>query len=422
MEFDIERLTFLSEDEVQHIENTFGTPIFVYDQETLEKKARSLTGVRAPFGSTIRFAIKANPHKAILSLFDREGLSFDASSLFEVHRLRDAGIDGKKALLTSQQVLSVEEIQDFLKTGGSYTATSLRQLSLFAEAAPGAVVSVRINPGVGVGHSKRTVTGGEDSSFGIWHEYIPEVLDLAQKHNLTIERVHTHIGTGGDPEVWKDVAMHSIKLLNHFKDARIINLGGGFKVARMSSEKYIEANPVEILKAIGEELQKFKEETGREIHLELEPGTYLTAQAGVIVSRVDDIVDTGEKGNTFVKVNAGMNDILRPGMYGAQHPIVVVGGKEEGKSFVYVGHNCESGDILTPKPSDPESILPRRTATPEIHSLVVIEGTGAYCSAMNAEGYNSFPSSPEILRTEEGVFREISRKGTLEELSKREVL
>jgi len=420
MDFDIEQLTFLSEDEVTQIAADFGTPVFVYDEEILNIKAQNLLKTSAPFGSTVRFAVKANPHKAILSIFDKEGLHFDASSVYEVYRLIASGIDPKKILLTSQQVLEGEEMKGFLSTGALYTATSLRQLQLFGEHNKGGSVSVRINPGVGVGHSKRTVTGGEDSSFGIWHEYIEEVLEVARKYNLTIERVHTHIGTGGDPEVWKDVAMHSIKLLNHFKDAHTINLGGGFKVARMSSEKYIEANPPEIIAAIGEELQAFHKETGREIYLELEPGTYLTAQAGVIVSRADDIVDTGEKGNVFVKINAGMNDILRPGMYGAQHPIVVVGGKEEGKSFVYVGHNCESGDILTPKPSDPEAILPRRTATPEIGSLIVIEGTGAYCSSMNAEGYNSFPSSPEVLRSKEGEFREISRKGTLEELHIRE--
>lgn len=417
----IEKLSWLTEKEVLDIANTFGTPVFVYDQEAIRHQANTLLSINAPYGKTIRYAVKANPHAHILQLLDREGLHFDASSYYEVLRCIEAGIDPSHILLTSQQVLTGEEMKDVIDRGVLYTATSLTQLEVFGRVSGGGEVSVRINPGVGIGATKRTNTGGRDSSFGIWHEYIEKIHEIAKKYNLKIVRVHTHIGTGGDPEVWRTVAVESIGLLKHFPDAHTINLGGGFKVARMSDESYMAADVSAIGEVIGEALKEFGEKEGREIVLELEPGTYTMANSGVLITKVHDIVDTGKDGYTFVKLNAGMNDILRPGMYGAQHPLIVVGGEEKVGEFVYVGHNCESGDIWTPKPGDPESIAARKTHTPTIDSLVVVGGAGAYCAAMNASGYNSFPSSGEVLRTREGEFVEISRKGDWQEHMSREI-
>lgn len=417
----IESLLWGSEEVMRAVQKKYGTPTFLYNKKYIETQADTLLAINAPFGKTVRYAIKANPHKRILSLLHEKGFHFDASSYYEALRVINAGIPAKNILLTSQQVLSQEEMKDVVSRGIQYTATSLTQLEVFGSVAPEGRVSVRMNPGVGIGATKRTNTGGRDSSFGIWHEYIDRVHDLAKKYNLTIERIHTHIGTGGDPEVWKVVAVESIRLLTKFPTATTINLGGGFKVARMSDESHIAANVPQIGEVIAEALQEFYNETGREIRLEIEPGTYTVANAGVLITSVMDIVDTGKDGQVFVKVDTGMNDILRPGMYGAQHPIIVIDGESTTGSFVYVGHNCETGDILTPKQGDPESIGPRNTHTPVLGSTVVIGGAGAYCSAMSAKGYNSFPSAAEVLLNEDGSLEEISRRGTWEEHMSREI-
>ncbi|PIR85366.1 diaminopimelate decarboxylase [Candidatus Kaiserbacteria bacterium CG10_big_fil_rev_8_21_14_0_10_45_20] len=420
MEKTIEQLRFLSPKEVTAIAKEYGTPAYVYDKVSLQNAARALTAIKAPFGITPRFAMKANPHKAILKLFEKESLYFDASSIYEVERAMLAGIPGEKILLTSQQVLSPEAIQRLHSLGVSYTATSLQQLKTFAEAVPRGTVSVRINPGVGIGETKRVNTGGHASSFGIWHEYLGEVKKIVTEYGLCVERVHTHIGNGGDPEMWKAIAVESISLLNEFPEAMVMNLGGGFKVARMQGEQHLSANVQEIGVAIAKELKRFHQKAGREIHLELEPGTFLTALAGSLITRVDDIVDTGPFGYTFIKLDTGMNDILRPGMYGAQHPVVVVPETEQHDEYVFVGHNCESGDIITPKKGDAEQVGPRLTSQPTIGSHVVIEGAGAYCSAMSASGYNSFPSAVEVMRNKDGSTEMVSRRGELSDLVKRE--
>src|SRR6185436_10635991 len=99
------------------------------------------------------------------------------------------------------------------------------------------------------------------------------------------------------------------------------------------------------------------------------PGTFLTANAGILITSIEDIVDTGKEGYTFLKLDTGMNDILRPGMYGSQHPMMVVTNTSDKESYVAVGHNCESADMLTPAPGNPEKLQPRLLSKADIGDL-----------------------------------------------------
>jgi diaminopimelate decarboxylase len=195
--------------------------------------------------------------------------------------------------------------------------------------------------------------------------------------------------------VWRQAAQINLKLIDHFPDASIVNFGGGFKVARMDDEH---STPIsEIEKAILAELDTFYDRTHRELHLELEPGTFMVANVGILMAQVDDIVDTGSKGHTFIKLNTGMNDILRPSYYGAQHPMMLLSESAEEEDYVVVGHNCETADLLTPAPGEPEVLHPRRLPKAHIGDLLLIGGAGAYCAAMATHGYNGFPSAKEVL-------------------------
>lgn len=193
---------------------------------------------------------------------------------------------------------------------------------------------------------KQVTTGGRSAGFGVWYEYIPDLLQIASKYRLTISKVHTHIGAGTDPETWKNVASVTLDLAKQFPDATVVSMGGGFKVARMPDETT--ADLEEIGRHVRGLLEQFAVSTGRKLHLEIEPGTFLTAGCGVLLSRVIDITDTGKEGFTFIRLNTGMNDILRPTLYGALHPITVHSDSAEKREYVVIGHNCESGDILTP--------------------------------------------------------------------------
>ena len=108
----------------------------------------------------------------------------------------------------------------------------------------------------------------------------------------------------------------------------------------------------------------FRERDGRALHLEIEPGTFLVANAGNVVASCVDVVDTGRDGYLFAKLDAGMPEVTRPSLYGAQHPIEVIAAGRPAADVVFVGPCCESGDILTPAPGDPEALAPRRGGAP----------------------------------------------------------
>jgi diaminopimelate decarboxylase len=175
----------------------------------------------------------------------------------------------------------------------------------------------------------------------------------------------------------------------------VLDIGGGYKVHRFADEQ--EADMVAIAAQFSERLSAFKEKTGRALHLEIEPGTYFIAHAGVLVARVDDIVDTGKGGYTFLRLNTGMNDFLRSTLYGARHELEVMNDSPNIKEYVVVGHNCESGDIFTPAAGNPEAIEPRTLREATIGDEVRMYDAGAYCASMRAKGYNSFPSAPEVM-------------------------
>ena len=384
---------FLSPGQAEALVSEHGAPLFVYSREVLQRQARALRAIRMPYSFTARYAMKANPHTDVLRVLQAEGVQIDASSAYEAMRALEIGFKPGEILLTSQQL--AHNLQQLVERGAEFNATSLHQLESYGRLFPGTDVSVRLNPGIGSGHSAKTNVGGITSSFGIWHEHIPRILELCQQYDLTVTRMHTHIGSGTDPDVWQQAARVSLQLIKQFPDASSINLGGGFKVGRLDNEKSPDMDAIG--QTIAGELMSFKLDTGRELRLELEPGTLLVANAGMLIAEVMDIVDTGSGCYKFLKLTTGMNDILRPSLYGAQHPIAVLNDANDQTEYVVVGHNCESGDLLSPEPGKPEVVRPRLLNTAAIGDLVLIGGTGAYCASMAAHGYNSFPSATEVI-------------------------
>ena len=179
----------------------------------------------------------------------------------------------------------------------------------------------------------------------------------------------------------------------------------------------------EIGHPIREAFEDLARDTGRRIHLEIEPGTYLTANAGALLTTIQDIVDTGEEGYRFLKLDTGMTEILRPSLYASQHPIILLPRQETGACLPYVavGHCCESGDLITPAPDHHEVLHPRELPEVQPGDLCVIEGAGAYCSAMSAKNYNSFPEAPEVLIRETGALHLIRRRQTLDQILENEL-
>ncbi len=370
------------------------TPRYEYSRQIINDRINLLTSLDLPYGLTVRYAVKANPFPEIISMMHKGGVHFDASSSYEASELLALGIPGSHISLSSQQ--TPHNLPELLAAKVQFVATSLHQLEIFLNAPNrGNTVAVRINPDLGMGHNARTSTGGVSASFGIWYEYAAVVLAQTEAAGVTIDRLHLHIGSGADPKVWGDVMARALEIVSLFPEVTTLDIGGGYKVHRYGEEK--EADMTVIATEFKRQLEAFADATGRKLALEIEPGTYFIAHAGTLVATIDDIVDTGKNGYTFLKLNTGMNDFLRTTMYGAQHEIEVMNDEEIYEEYVVVGHNCESGDIFTTTPGDSESIAPRKLKTAHIGDEVRIYDAGAYCASMRARGYNSFPIAPEVM-------------------------
>src|SRR5262249_51459789 len=157
---------------------------YVYDRAALESAARAALAFPAPFGFTLRYAMKANPSRGILRVFRALGLHIDASSDFEVERALEAVFPPAGRHLPSR--VPSRRLAEHVRRGVLFNACSIHQLDSFGQMAPGHDVSVRMNPGLGTGSTKRTNTGGPAASFGIWHEYLDEVKTVAERHGLRI--------------------------------------------------------------------------------------------------------------------------------------------------------------------------------------------------------------------------------------------
>lgn len=387
---------WLSNEQAAELVGQNSVPLFVYSQTSLRDRAEELLNLELPFGHTVRYAVKANPHPEIIRLFNMLGLHFDASSSYEAVDLLRQGVPGNRISLSSQQ--SAHNLPYLLTAGVRYVATSMHQLELFTKVtSPGARLALRVNPAFGNGHSHRVTTGGKGSSFGLWHEYLRDALRLAARYGIVIDRLHIHIGSGADSAVWKDVIGVALNIAQQMRDVETLDIGGGYKVARINGEH--ETDMQQVGEVFGEQLRQFAKETGRELKLEIEPGTWLVAHAGILLAKVDDVVDTGKDGHTFLRLNTGMNDIIRPAMYGAQHHIEVLNGSAEEVDYLVTGHNCETSDILTPAPGDPEQLASRRMRKATFGDIVAITDVGAYCASFSTKGYNAFPSADEIVIT-----------------------
>jgi diaminopimelate decarboxylase len=374
------------------------------------------------YGLTERYSLKAGASGAIIKIFDRMGLHFDASSMWEAMRALAVGVEPAKISLTVQAMPS--NLDELIGRGVQFTACSLLQLTQYGERFPGAEVAIRINPGEGTGFINRLTSGGPRSSFGIWFEYIDQALHLLDKYKLRINRIHQHIGSGHDPHEWARISVRTLELSKAFGPVPIVNLGGGYRVKALSSDAEVSYDD------IGEQLRlaflQFGKETGCNRHLELEPGTFLTANCGSLITTVVDTMSTGKNGYNFIKVDSGLTEVIRPGFYGSPHPLVTIPAqgalRSKTKQYLVAGHCCIAGDVLTVELRNPEQVLPQELAVAEAGDFLVVERAGGYCSSMNMKNFNSFPEAPEVLHRADGSFTLIRRRQTLEQLIQNEII
>jgi len=414
-----------------------GTPLYLYDESMIAQRCRDVQAMPSAFGTSARYAMKANSSRAILELVAEQGMGIDASSLNEVRRARRAGVPAERIMLTSQEIPEGPDradLESLMLEGLIYNACSQRQLEAIAPfaRAKGRAVSVRVNPGVGAGESVTRNTGDKYSSFGVHLAGLDRLTGFARQAGVTIGQVHVHIGSGGDPAAWAENIDRMLDIVErHFPDATAINLGGGFKEARMPDEQAAD------IAALGQHAKQrfeaFAARTGRKPHMSVEPGTYVVANAGYLVTRVTDRKWSGPGGFEFILTDGGMEANTRPLLYGSRHPFYAISRAGELLSSewnlndpnveldfrVVVGRCCESGDSQSLDHHG--HIIPRMMADPQVGDFVVVGGAGAYCASMSPFNYNSYLQSPEVLLAADGKLQVIRKPQTLDQVVANEV-
>ena len=268
--------------EIAH-ENMGEHGLFVYDGQAMVDNAQEFLNAESqmPFGMTTRYAVKANHEPKIVGLFNSMGLHFDTASIEETTMLLDMGVDGSKISLSSQRLRHTPVLEAALEQGVSAVATSGDMFKRLSGASDDKNIPVRINPGKGgSGHTAGTIVAGSESTFGIYVDQIEDIKREGVKQGVTIDRIHIHIGSGAEPsaEYWRSVINTGLNIIEQFPDATTLDIGGGYKISRMPEEEASDMD--KIFEVFADSLDKFHQETGREIKLEVEPGTKLVGSAG----------------------------------------------------------------------------------------------------------------------------------------------
>ncbi|WP_175607657.1 diaminopimelate decarboxylase [Peterkaempfera bronchialis] len=402
----------LSGPRVATVAERHGTPVWMYDAARIRAQIARLRQF-----DVIRFAQKACSNIHILRLMREEGVLVDAVSVGEVERALAAGytVGGpEEPVVFTADLLDRATLRRVVELGIPVNAGSPQMLDQVGRAAPGHPVWIRINPGFGHGHSRKTNTGGEHSKHGIWHEYLAESLELVDRHRLDLVGLHMHIGSGVDYLHLEQVCETMVKQVRLTgRDVRAISAGGGLSVPYRPGDPEVDTD--RYFRLWDAARQELVSELGHPVRLEIEPGRFLVAGSGVLAAEVR--ADKPMGGNHFVLVDAGFNDLMRPAMYGSSHRVSVLapGGAVRGEALrdtVLAGPLCESGDVFTQVEGGDVQPIPLPRA--EIGDLVVFHDTGAYGASMSST-YNSRPLIPEVLVDGDRT-RLIRRRQTVQEL------
>ena len=396
---------------------THGTPLWVYDASTIERQIEALR----PF-DVIRFAQKANSNTHILKLMKRCGVMVDSVSLGEIERALAAGFtpgvhDGHAEIVFTADLLDRATLARVADLGVPVNCGSIDMLDQLGSVSPGHPVWLRINPGFGHGHSNKTNTGGEHSKHGIWHTDLPLACERLRANGLSLMGLHMHIGSGVDYAHLQEVCGAMVELVAVVAvkglDLQAISAGGGLSIPYQAGEPQIDtAHYFSLWDAARQQIADL---LGHPVVLEIEPGRYLVAESGVLVSEVRATKTMGS--NPFVMVDAGFSDLMRPSMYGSFHGMEIIhadGSAVPGafQDTVVGGPLCESGDVFTQ--GEGGVVLTRPLPVAQVGDLLVLQDTGAYGASMSSN-YNTRPLIAEVL-IEDGLPRLIRRRQTVAEL------
>ncbi|MBT2296957.1 diaminopimelate decarboxylase [Pseudomonas fluorescens] len=382
----------------------FGTPTYVYSRAHIEAQYLAFADALAGMPHLVCFAVKANSNLGVLNVLARLGAGFDIVSGGELERVLAAGGSADK-IVFSGVGKTREDMRRALEVGvhcfNVESTDELERLQLVAaELGVRAPISLRVNPDVDAGTHPYISTGLKENKFGIAIADAEDVyVRAAQLPNLEVLGVDCHIGSQLTTlEPFIDALDRLLALVDRLGDCGIylrhIDLGGGVGVRYRDEEPPLVAD---YIKAVRERLE------GRDLALMFEPGRYIVANAGVLLTRVEYLKHTEHK--DFAIVDAAMNDLIRPALYQAWMDVTAVRPRDTAaRSYDIVGPICETGDFLAKG----------RELALEEGDLLAVHSAGAYGFVMSSN-YNTRGRCAEVLVDGDQAF-EVRRRETVAEL------
>jgi diaminopimelate decarboxylase len=358
------------------IANQFGSPVYVYEADKMERQYKRLTQAFQNVPQLrINYAVKALSNVNILSFMHSLGAGLDTVSIQEVKLGLSAGVPAQMIIFTPNGV-SLEEIEEAAALGVQINIDNLSLLEQFGSKHPDVPVCIRINPHVMAGGNANISVGHIDSKFGISIHQLPHIVRIVENTGMRINGIHMH--TGSDI-LDIDVFLHAAEILfttaNSFHDLEFLDFGSGFKVPYHPND--IETNIEELGQKLGERFQSFCKDYGKELTLAFEPGKFLVSEAGYFLTQVNVVKQTTS--TVFAQVNSGFNHLIRPMLYGSQHHIENISNPNGRERFYsVVGYICETDTFANN----------RRINEISEGDLLCFHNAGAYCFSM-VSNYNS---------------------------------
>ena len=391
---------------VKQLAEQFGTPLYVYSRATLERHWHAFNNAFGEHPHLVCFAVKSNPNIAILNVMAKLGSGFDIVSQGELERVLAAGGDAGKVVF-SGVAKSRQEIARALEVNircfnVESEAELLRINQIAGEMGKIAPISLRVNPDVDAHTHPYISTGLKENKFGVSVEQAREVYKLAATlPNIKIVGMDCHIGSQlTELQPFLDAVDRLIVLMEQLKQDGIrlkhLDLGGGLGVTYTDETP---PHPTEYAKALWEKLSAFSE-----LEIIVEPGRAITANAGILVTKVEYL--KSNESRNFAIVDAGMNDMIRPALYQAYMNILEIDRTlvREEKIYDVVGPICETSDFLGKQ---------RKLAIAEGDYLAQ-RSAGAYGASMSSN-YNSRPRTAEVMVDGDKAYL-IRRREALNEL------
>ncbi|MEO1203069.1 MAG: bifunctional aspartate kinase/diaminopimelate decarboxylase [Pseudomonadota bacterium] len=352
---------------------------YVYDRDEVRGAARRLLDLDNV--DRVLYAVKANFNAEVLRTIDGEGVDFECVSPNEVDWLEEVlpGLDRSRILFTPN-FAPRDEYAWALERGLTVTLDNLHPLKHWPELFRDQRVFVRIDPGQGRGHHEHVKTAGVHSKFGVPRFELDDLEELVAAAGAEVVGIHAHSGSGvSDPEAWRNIASELTQVAERFPTVRVVDLGGGLGIPEKPGDRPFNLERMDTtLAAVKAAFPQYE--------FWIEPGRYLVARGGVLLTRVTQVKGKGEM--RYVGVATGMNSLIRPALYGAYHEIVNLTRIDEAPSetVTVVGPICETGDRL-----GTDRLLPPC----EEGDVMLIANAGAYGYVMSSF-YNRREVAPEI--------------------------